>query len=205
VREDDAGRRVGRIVEVEAYLGVEDQASHARFGPTDRNRPMFGPAGIAYVYLVYGMYHCLNVVTEDVRVPAAVLIRAVEPLSGLGAMRAARADTQAARGRRATAIADARLAAGPGLVGIAFGISRADDGRDLCDGTSPLRLERGETPEIVLTGSRVGIEYAPEPWRTHPWRFAVHGSPSLSRPLPRPQRGADGPPLRRTPGVSAGP
>ncbi|HLY12738.1 MAG TPA: DNA-3-methyladenine glycosylase, partial [Candidatus Limnocylindrales bacterium] len=84
------GPRVGRIVEVEAYLGPGDRASHARFGETPRSRPMFGQAGQAYVYLVYGMYHCLNVVTGPVGVPHAVLIRAVEPLEGVVAIRAAR-------------------------------------------------------------------------------------------------------------------
>ena len=83
-------RRVGRIVEVEAYIGEEDRASHARFGPTDRNRVMYGPAGTAYVYLVYGMHHCLNVVTEPAGRPAALLVRAVEPIDGIDAMRAAR-------------------------------------------------------------------------------------------------------------------
>ncbi len=134
VREPDrAGdaRRTGRIVEVEAYIGLEDRASHARMGPTPRNRVMFGPAGIAYVYLVYGMHHCLNVVTEAAGRPAALLVRAVEPLAGLDAMRAA-------RGR--AGVADHRLAAGPGLVGAVFGIDRSFTGTDLCDPAAPLHL-----------------------------------------------------------------
>ena len=78
---------MGRIVEIEAYIGPEDRASHARFGETPRNRAMYGPAGRAYVYLVYGMYDCLNVVTETVGTPAALLVRAVEPLEGVEPMR----------------------------------------------------------------------------------------------------------------------
>ena len=106
-------RRVGRIVEVEAYVGEEDRASHARFGPTDRNRVMYGPAGVAYVYLVYGMHHCLNVVTEPAGRPAALLVRAVEPLEGIDAMRAARDALATGRGPRGTASDAARRRARP--------------------------------------------------------------------------------------------
>jgi DNA-3-methyladenine glycosylase len=168
-------RRVGRIVEVEAYIGVEDRASHARMGPTPRNRVMFGPPAHAYVYLVYGMHHCLNVVTEADGRPAAVLIRAVEPIEGLAAMRAA-------RGR--AAVADQRLAAGPGCVGAAFGIDRSFTGLDLCDPSSPLFLApapAGERVPTVTSGPRIGIAYAGEPWTSRPWRLAVADSPSLSR------------------------
>src|SRR6185312_16601918 len=93
---DDGGddgngvRRVARIVEVEAYIGEDDRASHARFGRTARNAVMFGRAGVAYVYLVYGMYDCLNIVTEAEGRPAAILVRAVEPLEGADAIRDAR-------------------------------------------------------------------------------------------------------------------
>lgn len=190
-----AARRVGRIVEVEAYIGEEDQASHARMGPTARNRVMFGPPGVAYVYLVYGMHHCLNVVTEPSSRPAAVLIRAVEPVEGMDAMRAARdaaserarrsgtAAAAGAPGSRRRPVADARLAAGPGLVAAAFSIDRRDTGLDLCDPASPLRLEAapaGEPAPDVEATPRIGIAYAAEPWASVPWRFVVPGSPSLS-------------------------
>ena len=183
-------RRVGRIVEVEAYLGLDDRASHARMGPTDRNRVMFGLPGIAYVYLVYGMHHCLNVVTEASTHPAALLVRAVEPLEGADAMRAAREAAMGSRRSAATRervprrIPDARLAAGPGLVAAAFGIDRTHTGLDLCEPASPLRLEARPSdepaPEIAAT-PRIGIGYAPEPWASVPWRFIVPRSPSLSR------------------------
>ena len=182
VREDARGRRAGRIVEVEAYIGRDDRASHARFGPTERNRVMFGWPGTAYVYLVYGMYHCLNVVTEPEGRAAAVLIRAVEPIEGADAMQAARRASRG--GHQARDVPAARLASGPGLVGVAFDITRADNLADLCDPASPLRLEAGETPGAVATTPRIGIGYAPEPWLSHPWRFIVPGSPSLSRARP---------------------
>lgn len=168
-------RREGRIVEVEAYIGPDDRASHARMGPTPRNRVMFGPPGRAYVYLVYGMHHCLNVVTEADGQPAALLLRAVEPVAGLDAMRVA-------RGRED--IPDARLAAGPGRVGAAFGVERSLTGMDLCDPASPLHLEprpEGEAAPRVVAGPRVGIAYAGEPWTSLPWRIGVADSPALSR------------------------
>ena len=186
--------RVGRIVEVEAYVGEDDLASHARFGRTGRNAVMFGPPGVAYVYLDYGMHHCLNVVTEPAGRAAAVLIRAVEPVAGVDSMHAARMGIAAHRaGRRGGDAVDRtrrglesvpadRLAGGPGLVCDAFSIDGTDDGVDLCDPASPLRLEigAGEITLPVETGPRIGIDYAPEPWRSRPWRFFVPGSPSLS-------------------------
>ena len=181
VREPDAAvptRREGRIVEVEAYIGLDDRASHARIGPTARNRPMFGPPGIAYVYLVYGMHHCLNVVTEAAGRPAALLIRAVEPIAGLDAMRAARAGAR---------VKDQRLAAGPGSVGAAFGIDRSFSGLDLCDPSAPLHLAARpeDAPDpVIMAGPRVGIAYAGEPWASIPWRLAIAGSLALSRRAP---------------------
>jgi DNA-3-methyladenine glycosylase len=184
-------------VEVEAYIGEDDEASHARFGPTRRNAVMFGPPGHAYVYLVYGMYCCLNVVTEIEGRAAALLVRAVEPLDGLDLMREARRgwakrrfttgdDGHAGAGdarRKPPALPAAALASGPGLVCVAFSIDRADNGLDLCDATSPLHLEpaRPEEPALtVQTGPRVGIAYAGEPWRSMPWRFWASGNPAVS-------------------------
>jgi DNA-3-methyladenine glycosylase len=176
---------VGRIVEVEAYVGEDDRASHARMGPTPRNWVMFGPPGIAYVYLVYGMYHCLNVVTEPAGRPAALLIRAIEPLEGLSPMRAAR--MRSVRRQQARAVPDARLAAGPGLVAAAFSVDRSTTGLDLCAPASPLRLEPPDpldrAPELVAA-PRVGVAYAGEPWASVPWRLLDASSSSLSTRLP---------------------
>lgn len=154
-------------------------------GRTARNAVMFGPPGIAYVYLVYGMHHCLNIVTEPESRPAALLIRAVEPIAGLGAMRVARAAARPPRLRQhpPRRIEDAHLAAGPGLVAAAFGIDRRHSGVDLCDPSSALRLEprpEHEAPPAVVATPRIGIAYAGEPWVSLPWRLVAAGSPSLS-------------------------
>ncbi|HEY8438957.1 MAG TPA: DNA-3-methyladenine glycosylase [Candidatus Limnocylindrales bacterium] len=201
VRDGVDGRRVGRIVEVEAYIGEDDQASHARFGRTGRNAVMYEGPGTAYVYLVYGMHDCLNIVTEPVGRPAALLVRAVEPLEGVELMRRSRAARIAVRMRLRAASsdaiaearlkrpADARLAAGPGLVCAAFEIDRSLTGADLLDPAADVRLEPRPldepSPEIV-SGPRVGVGYAAEPWRSEPWRLAIAGHPSVSRPPLRP-------------------
>jgi len=158
---------------------------------------MFGFPGIAYVYLVYGMYDCLNIVTEPAGRPAALLVRAVEPLEGVADMRLARADWfRRRRGRLSTsatanevarveAIPAARLASGPGLLAAAFSIDRSATGLDLCDPNQSLRLEARPSddpaPEVAA-GPRVGIAYAGEPWTRRSWRLVVPGSPSLSGP-----------------------
>lgn len=200
------GRRVGRIVEVEAYLGPDDRASHARAGRTARTAPMFGPPGRAYVYLVYGMHDCLNVTTEADGTPGAVLIRAVEPLTGADEMRAAVAVRRIERQRTAAApgadarprsrpIPDHRLAAGPGLVAGAFSIERSMTGLDLCDPASALHLElppASDRPVEPVTAGRVGVGYAGEPWATLPYRFIDASSPSVRVPVAS-ARGGDGP------------
>jgi DNA-3-methyladenine glycosylase len=189
--------RIGRIVEVEAYGGPEDRASHARSGPTARNRTMFGPPGVAYVYRVYGMHDCLNVVSGPDGAAAAVLVRAVEPIAGLEAMRAARLASATRRAavrvdggaerRRLASLPDARLAAGPGLVGAAFSIDRELDGIDLLDPSAPIRLDpaRPDDREVVpRSAPRIGVAYAGRPWSALPWRLVDGSSPSVSRRLP---------------------
>lgn len=173
VRETRAGRMVGRIVEVEAYGGARDPASHAWRGETARNRSMFGPSGHAYVYFTYGMHHCLNVVTGAPGVASAVLIRALEPIAGLAAM-----------ARRRGGVAPERLARGPGCVARALGLTRADDGADLTRGS--LWLPAGPPARggrRISRGPRIGIRRAVE----RPWRFFLAGHPCLSGgPVPRP-------------------
>jgi DNA-3-methyladenine glycosylase len=158
---------------------------------------MYGPAGIAYVYLVYGMYDCLNIVTEPIGSPAAILVRAVEPIEGEGAMRAARLERTLARRRKRTPATDALeadrlarlpahlLAAGPGLVAAAFGIDRSLTGQDLLSPDRHVRIEPAPAhearPQVVAT-PRLGIDFAGEPWTTVPWRFAIAGHPSVSGP-----------------------
>ena len=196
VHDSGPERRVGRIVEVEAYVGGDDMASHARMGRTNRNAVMFGPPGVAYVYLVYGMYYCLNIVTEASGRPAALLVRAVEPIEGAAEMRLARIRAALARPNRHNSDPDRarkhiaglpalRLASGPGLVCAAFSIDRSHDGLDLLDGNSELRIEEappGYGPIAVATGPRVGIGYAPDPWLSHAWRFYDSGSGAVSGP-----------------------
>jgi len=142
------------------------------------------------VYLVYGMYDCLNVVTEPDGRAGAVLIRAVEPIAGVAAMRAASARLRAER-RRAPAlmsvtrrVPDSRVATGPGLVAAAFSVDRTCTGLDLCDPASPLHLEPplpAARPVVVVAGPRIGVAYAGEPWAALPYRLFDGSSPSVSR------------------------
>ncbi|MGH9866634.1 MAG: DNA-3-methyladenine glycosylase [Candidatus Polarisedimenticolia bacterium] len=155
----------GRILEVEAYMGADDPASHSHMGPTPRNRAMFGPPGHAYVYFTYGNHWCMNVVTDREGIGSGVLIRALEPLEGILAMR---------RRRRRPELA--QLASGPGKLAQAMGIDRACYGRDLtCE---PLWIEDDGQPAAAwLATPRIGIRKAAE----LPWRFVVRDSPYALR------------------------
>ena len=177
VRHDGSQRLVARIVETEAYAGPTDRASHARAGRTPRTAVMFGPPGHAYVYLIYGMHHCLNVVCGPDSEAAAVLIRAVEPVSGLTRMRER-------RGQGAGPAA--RLAAGPARTCQALGIDRTLSGLDLVsDERLWLALDPAApsaAPDIV-SGRRIGVDYAGPGWADRPWRFGLARSAALSKPF----------------------
>lgn len=153
------GRTAGRIIETEAYLGMDDKAAHASRGLTARTRALFGPPGYAYVYFIYGMYECLNVVAEPDGTPGCVLIRALEPLCGLGVM----------RGRRPTARRPEELASGPGKLTLAMGITRRQYGADLTLGELTIRGFRHESPFDVDVTPRVGIRHCAD-W---PLRFVL--------------------------------
>ena len=159
----------GRIVEVEAYAGPEDLAAHSTRGRTARNAVMFGPPGHLYVYLIYGLHLCMNVVTGPGAKPEAVLIRALEIDEGMSL----------ARARRGPRPPDARLASGPGNVGQALGIDRTLNGSDLISGAVRIIPRAGPMP-AVRSGPRVGVEYA-GPWAARPLRFWIADDPHVSR------------------------
>lgn len=168
----NGARLSGRIVETEAYSGLDDLASHGRTKPTKRNRPMYGPPGRAYVYFTYGNYWMFNIVCEPEGDPAAVLVRAVEPLEGLDEMAARRP------GR-----APVEWTSGPAKLVLAFAISGADNTLDLTTPANNLWLEPGDPvpDDRVRTGPRVGMGQTPEPWYSMPWRWWVAGNEFVSR------------------------
>ena len=151
-------KRAGMIVETEAYLGPDDAASHARFGPTSRTSVMFGPGGISYVYLCYGIHQMFNIVTGKAGEGQAVLIRAVAPLVGLPA--------------------DPGGGRGPGKVTTALKLDRRHDRKDLAKGQ--LYVAAYEQPPALARGPRVGVAYAGE-WAHEPLRFWWRDHPAVSR------------------------
>lgn len=152
---------VGLITETEAYFGFDDLASHAKAGRTIRTDPMFGPPGHAYVYFTYGNHWMLNAVTEQEGFPAAVLIRAIQPIEGIELMMERR---------------QGRDTFGPGKLTQALGITKSQNYANLTEAGSSLRMEAGifVPDKSVTIGPRVGLNTTPEPWFSKPWRFKVN-------------------------------
>jgi DNA-3-methyladenine glycosylase len=174
VHQTRAGLASGTIVEVEAYIGESDPACHAAPGPTARNAPLYGPPGIAYVYLNYGIHYLVNAVTESEGWPAAVLIRALEPVDGIALMRRRRS---LGGTRRPADFAVADLCRGPGNLTKALGIDLRQNLRDLTG--SPLRIEdRGAAVRPTAWSCRIGIAVGVE----REWRVTATDSPALSGP-----------------------
>ena len=172
VHETSAGTASGIIVETEAYIGESDPACHAAPGPTARNAPLYGPPGVAYVYLNYGIHYLVNAVTEPEGSPAAVLIRALEPLEGEGLMRRRR--TRGAS-RLAPDVPISGLCRGPGNLTRALGISLKHNQVDLTSGS--LRIEdRALSSRRVVWGPRIGINVGVE----HAWRCYADGCAAVS-------------------------
>jgi DNA-3-methyladenine glycosylase len=160
------GKTAGRIVETEAYLGVDDRAAHAWRGMTDRTRVIFGPPGHAYVYFIYGMYECLNFVAEPEGQAGCVLIRALEPISGIATMQR----------RRPAAKRVEDLASGPGKLTLAMGITRKQNGADLTRSALQVRGLRDEPPVEIMATPRIGITHCAD-W---PLRFLIAGNRFVS-------------------------
>ncbi len=175
VRDDGRERLVGKIVEVEAYLGEQDPASHAYKGMTERNEVMFWQGGHLYVYFIYGMHYCCNVVTERQGVGHAILLRAAEPVAGIATM-------ARNRGLRLNSERDlALLCSGPARLCQAFGIGRKENGTDLCG--EKIWIAAGSTARAlhrIGRSRRVGIVRAVD----HPWRFFIRGSRFVSPAKP---------------------
>lgn len=160
VRILDGVRLAGFITETEAYVGEEDLGCHAKSGKTKRNAFMYGPAGHAYVYFTYGHHWMLNTVTEREEFPAAVLLRAIEPVEGVEIMLQRR---------------NGRDTLGPGKLTQALGIDGSLNGADLCRQDSGLWIEAGipVAESDIITGPRVGLYTVPEPWKSMPWRCRI--------------------------------
>jgi DNA-3-methyladenine glycosylase len=174
VHETRRGLASGVIVEVEAYIGESDPASHAAPGPTARNAPLYGPPGIAYVYLNYGIHYLVNAVTEAEGWPAAVLVRALEPKDGIALMRRRRV---AGTATRPSSLAVHDLCRGPGNLTKALGIDLKQNLLDLTG--SALRIEDQKDPKRPLTWSRrIGITVGVD----QEWRVSAAGSPAVSGP-----------------------
>lgn len=170
-------RTSGLIVEVEAYVGESDPACHAAPGPTARNEPLYGPPGHAYVYLNYGIHWMVNVVTEPDGSPAAILIRALEPVEGVDVMRRRRARAAKGRRSRASILAAGNLCRGPGNLTMAMGISDGENRADLVGGRLFIE-DRGVRVGDAQWSPRIGIRVGTE----RLWRAYIAGHPAVSGP-----------------------
>ncbi|WP_255696721.1 DNA-3-methyladenine glycosylase [Paralcaligenes sp. KSB-10] len=157
VRHVQGEERIARIVEVEAYLGPHDLAAHTSKGITPRTRVMYGPPGHVYVYLVYGMHHCMNVVTEADGTGAAVLLRALEPIQNVTGK-----------------------TSGPGLLCKAMGVTLQDYGHDLCSKDFYIASPTPGKPMAIVERPRIGVDYAGE-WASKPLRFYIEGNKFISK------------------------
>jgi len=165
----------GAIVEVEAYIGESDPACHAAPGRTRRNAPLYGRPGFSYVYLNYGIHCLVNVVTESEHSPAAVLLRALDPLDGVTTMRRRRARAMKGRRPQRDELEQHHLCRGPGNLTMAMAITLLENQLDL-SGARLFVEDRGEKPEAIAWGPRIGIRVGTE----RPWRAWVPGHPAVS-------------------------
>lgn len=176
VHELDGQKIAAKIVEAEAYMGNEDRAAHSYGGRrTARVEVMYGNPGFSYIFIIYGMHYCFNIVTREKGNPQAVLLRAVEPLHGIEQMAQVRYKKpyeQLTKSQRRG------LTNGPGKLCKALSINKNFNGLDLCG--DEIYIEEGETPEFkIITTTRVGIDYAGEA-REYPWRFYIEGNEYVS-------------------------
>jgi DNA-3-methyladenine glycosylase len=161
------GKTAGRIVETEAYLGLADAAAHASRGRTPRTEVIFGPPGHAYVYLIYGVHECLNIVAEPKNTPGCVLIRALEPVAGIDLMRRRRGGVKRID----------QLTSGPGKLTIAMAITRRENGADVTRGSLTVHPSESDEPFEIAVSRRIGITKDPD----LPLRFFIAGNACVSR------------------------
>jgi DNA-3-methyladenine glycosylase len=169
---------IGKIVETEAYMGLIDKAAHSYGGRrTPRNEIMYGEAGFSYVYIIYGMYDCMNVVTSEIGTPHAVLIRALEPVGDIERL----CELRYGKGSKELTKAQLKnLLNGPGKLCRALGITRKENGKDLC-GEEIYILEDDKVEELkIVETKRINIDYAEEA-KDYLWRFYIQGNPYISK------------------------
>ncbi|QGU94942.1 DNA-3-methyladenine glycosylase [Clostridium bovifaecis] len=176
IHEHEGNKLIGKIVEVEAYMGVEDKAAHSYGGRrTERTAVMYKEGGYAYVFQIYGMYYCVNVVTSEKEIPQAVLIRALEPVEGLDAMSENRYNKEY---EELTNYQKKNLTNGPGKLCIAMNIDKELNGEDLCK--EKLYILDNKEKFDIITSKRINIDYAEEA-KDYPWRFYIKDNKYISK------------------------